>query len=228
MVSNDWKEAARVIDRAVMDSPQLLGKECCVCRAVLEYKFFARDSSCRDGRRDICDGCANATRLSIAEHTARLREDNFNSEGTKAQRWAHQDDYRNSESRLGRPMLSGDFLRILKKMVPRLFFMDGNCVGDVAIFETDGHPHTEWGGHDFRYLGYCPTGVLPEFSQYQFDELRDIPIQESRRGWRTPLLRLIESGLITEEMCDAVFGRPDGPASSVWYRHLKSFRNRTA
>jgi hypothetical protein len=68
--------------------------------------------------------------------------------------------------------------------------------------------------------------VLPEYSQYLFDEYRDIAIKEKKRGWRTVLLRLILAELINEETSDKVFGPATGQASSVYKRRLYAHRNR--
>lgn len=225
-MSSDLREAASVIDRNVVESPQMLGKECISCNAVLAYNFFRRDSSYRDGRRDQCDLCASAPRLSTEEHFYRMREINNNSDAVKAQRWSNQSDYRGTASRVGRGMMSGAFLRVLRHLVPDLYLMDGRVAGDIAIFQTSGKGRPDWGGRSYKYIGYCPTGFLPEFSQYEFDEIRDIAIKEKQRGWRTVLLRIIEAGLLSEEDADKVFGRPDGPASVVWHRHMFNLRNR--
>lgn len=225
---SDLETAANTLNNRVVESPEVIGKECIGCARILEYAFFKRDASYRDGRRDLCDVCANAPRLSIAEHTARLQEGNFNSEAVKRQRWANQDDYRDDAARIGRGMQSADFIRILQRLVPDLYFMDGNVVGDIAVFQIYGKPQPDLSGKDYRYLFYIPNDWLPEYSLYEFDTIRDIPIREKQRGWRTALLRLIESKLLSENLCNDVFGRPEGPASSVWHRTLYSFRNHPA
>jgi len=138
------------------------------------------------------------------------------------QRWPNQADYENAMARVGRPLHHSDFLRKLRPLVPCLYITDGRIIGDLAVFKTGSRGED---GNDFQYLFYIPTGILPEFSQYEFDA-RDIPVRESKRGWRTVLLRLIKSGLLTEEASDKAFGKADGPASTVWYRQLQAFRNR--
>jgi len=225
---SDLETAANTLNNRVVESPHMMGKECIGCRRILEYQFFRPDSSYRDGRRDLCDVCVNAPRLNIAEHTARLREGNYNSEAVRSQRWANQDDYRNDEARIGRPMYATDFIRIARRLIPSLYFTDGNVIGDIAIYQTYDRPQPELDGRTYRYLGYIPNDLLPEYSLYEFDNVRDIAIREKKRGWRTPLLRFIEAGLLSESLCNEVFGRAEGPASTVWYRHLYNFRNRSA
>ncbi len=222
---HELNDPANTVSREVVESNELLGKECIGCLRVLSYAFFDRDSSYRDGRKDLCCTCSGAPRLSTAEHYARVREANNSSEAVKRQRWAHQDDYRDDRARVGRVLPSGEFLAKIQKLVPSLYITDGRIVGDLAIFRIYPRPREDLGGRDFEYLFYCPTGLLPEYSLYEFDTARDIPIREKLRGWRTVLLRLIKAGLMTEEQCDQEFGRAVGPASNVWYRQLFVHRN---
>lgn len=222
---HDLNQASNSIDREVVESSDLLGKECCCCVRILGYKFFQKDSSYRDGRKDQCTECASSPRLSTSEHTARLKELNYSSHATKRQRWANQEDYENDVARIGTPLHHSDLLRKLRKLVRSLYIMDGRIIGDLAVFQTFPCPQPDLDGRDFKYLFYIPTGLMPEFSQYEFDE-RDVPIRESKRGWRTVLLRLIKLGLMSEERCDREFGSARGEASIVWYRQLYAFRNR--
>lgn len=215
-----------IVDRRVVESPELLGKECIGCFRILDYRFFDHDNTYRDGRKDLCVSCANAPRMSTSEHTHRLREQNFNSEALKAQRWANQEEYKNAVARIGKAMHHSDFLRVIKHLVPDLYITDGRIEGDLAVFRVYGRPQPQLGGRTFEYLFYCPTGLLPEFSIYEFDEVRDIPIREQKRGWRTVLLRLIKSGLVSEDTVNKIFGRAEGPASTIYNSSLQAFRNR--
>lgn len=215
------------IDSKVAYSPEVVGKECIGCHKALPFIWFKPDSSYRDGRRDLCSVCESAPRLSTEEHTHRLREMNYNSEAVKRQRWEDQDEFRNDDARQGSSMLHSDLLAKLRTLVPDLYITDGRIEGDLAVFRTYGQPQPRLEGRTFEYLFYVPTGLLPEFSQYEFDTVRDIPIKEKKRGWRTVLLRLIKTGLLKESDCNRVFGVPSGPASTIWHRELYKFRNRT-
>lgn len=206
-------------------SNDTLGKECCSCGLCLTYEYFKRDSSHRDGFRDQCLKCEAAPRLSIDEHIHRVQESNIASEGVKRQRWDHQDELR-CPGRIGRPMRSSDFLAIVQKLVPCLYITEGRILGDLAIFQTAPGPQAAWDGKDFRYLFYCPGNTtLPEYSTYSFDNVRDVAIREEDRGWRTVLLRLIRAGLLSEDVCNRVFTRPEGPAAARWHRSLYQHRN---
>lgn len=223
---HDIQDPANLVSNKVVESPELLGKECIGCLRILSYDFFDRDSSYRDGRKDLCTICSRVPSLSIEENTARLREKNNSSQAVKSQRWEHQDDYRDDRARIGRVLPSGEFLNKLKQLIPELYITDGRIAGDVAMFRTYPVPQERLGGRTFEYLFYCPTGLIPEYSIYEFDTVRDVPIREKLRGWRTVLLRLIKTGLLTEEICNREFGIAVGPASTVWYRRLYEHRNK--
>jgi hypothetical protein len=224
---HDLQDPRNQIDYEAGLSNDTLGKECLTCGRCLVFGFYRRDASFRDGFRDQCLQCEAAPRLSMSEQSHRVREMNFASEGVRRQRWDHQDELR-CGGRVGRPMRSSDFLAIVQKLVPCLYITQGRIVGDLAIYQTAPCPQAAWDGRDFRYLFFCPTGVLPEFSTYEFDDVRDIAIKEKDRGWRTVLLRLIRTGLLSEDTCNRVFGRPEGPAAARWHRSLYQYRNQSA
>jgi hypothetical protein len=204
-------------------SPEVYGRECAGCHRDLDWVHYRKESSQSDGRTSLCHECENAPRMSVSEHTAHTREKNFSA--AASQRARHQDDYKNDEARRGRQMMHSDFLFVLKRLVPDLYITEGRIEGDLAIFRTYAGPQTKLEGRDFEYLFYIPTGLLPEFSIWEFDTVRDIRVKEKQRGWRTILLRLIKLGLLTEDTCNKVYGRPDGQASTVWYRELFEYRN---
>ncbi len=204
-------------------SPEIFGQTCGGCKSDLDWVHYRKDSSKTNGHAALCYSCEAAPAMSIAEHTARTRERNFNA--ASSQRVRFQDDYKNDEARRGRQMYSGDFLSVLKRLVQNLYITDGRIEGDLAVFRTYPCPQPDLEGRDFRYLFYIPTGLLPEYSIWEFDRIRDVRIKESQRGWRTVLLRLIKLGMLSEETCNAVFGIPDGEASTVWHRELFEFRN---
>ena len=213
-----------VVDRRVVESPELLGKECIGCLRVLAYGFYKRDASYRDGHRDLCLSCESAPRLSTDEHTHRLREMNESSEAVRRQQWEHQEDYQNDAARIGRPMHHSDLIAKLTRLVPSLYITEGNIKGDLAVFRVYPQPQPRLEGRSFEYLFYMPIGLMPEFSIYEFNE-RNIPVREKMRGWRTVLLRLIKSKLLTEDQCHEAFGRAEGPGAIVYLRKLYEFRN---
>jgi hypothetical protein len=223
---HDLEDPANIVSQEVVESSDLLGKECIGCLRILGYEFFDRDSSYRDGRKDLCTLCAHSPRLSIEEHTARLRESNNSSYTVRAQRWEHQDEIRDERAAWGRFLSSSDLIKRLRQLIPSLYVTEGRIAGDLAIFQTAASPRPDWSDRNFRYLFYCPTGILPEYSLYEFESARDVPVREKLRGWRTVLLRLIKSGLISEKQCDESFGEPSGgPRRARWRRQLYEYRN---
>lgn len=213
------------IDRDIAASPDLLGAECSGCFRLLAYKFFRKDSSLRTGHKPLCMDCEDQPKLSIAEHTARMKEKNFNSVAVKAQRHEDQNEFRKTDARRGRPMHTSELLIRLQKLVPSLFIKDGGLINHLALYQIADQPQAKWDGRNYKYLGYVEVATLPEFSTYSFDDVRDVMIREEERGWRTVLLRFIRAGLLTEEQCIKEFGHATGQGSAVWAKELWKIRN---
>lgn len=221
---HDLQDQRNSLNIAKKLSPEVFGRQCAGCKRDLDWQFYRRDSSMRDGHAVLCADCESSPVMTTAEHTAALREKNYNSEATKAQRWENQDEYRCDEARIGRPMAHTEFLSVVRQLVPSLYVTEGRIIGHLSIFRTYPCPQTRLEGRDFEYLFYCPMGVLPEYSIIEFNHL-DVPVRETKRGWRTILLRLIKARLLNEETANKVFGRPEGIASAAYNRQLKQARS---
>lgn len=220
-----YSEDPNQFDHDLFYTPELLGQECCTCFKILRFTDFEADHTYRNGRKPQCLLCQNSPRLSLAEHTSRLKELSFSSEAVKKQRHADQEEFRLEDEREGRKMHSSDLLLKLHKLIPSLYIQEGGIAGDLAIYQVADTPQVKWGGKNFNYLGFITFGELNEYSQYEFDEKRDVVLRESTRGWRTTLLRCLKAGLLTEEQCNRVFGQPSGRASTVWYKELHKLRH---
>jgi len=218
-------EDPNAVDHDLMYSPELLGQECNLCWKLLRFRYFDKDSSYRIGYKPSCIDCLAQPCLSIEEHGARLKQLNFSSEGTKRQRHEDQEEFRKEDEREGKKMHTSDLVLKLHKLVPNLFIKEGGIVGHLALYEVAETPHTKWEGRNYNFLGGIEYDTLPEYSQYEFDEVNDIVLRESRRGWRTVLLRFIKAGLLTEEQSDKEFGKPSGRASAVWKKQLWNHRH---
>ena len=219
MIESDFD----VIDYEAGADPNLRGQECVGCHRLLVYSFYDKNSSYKSGYDPMCPLCKKAPKLSIKEHTDRLFEMNFNSAGTARQRHPDQEILR--EDRPGRPLECSLFLTKLLHLVPNLYVTQGGYYEDLALYVTSGVPKAEWGGRNFRYLGYVTLGVMPEFSRYEFDRKRDILLRATQIGWRSVLIRFVENNILTEEQCYAEFGYPSGGENSIWYKKLHNHRN---
>jgi hypothetical protein len=216
---------SEVIDNEIAYSPEILGAECQSCRKLLGFRYFRKDSSLRLGHKPQCMDCESQPKLTMEEHLSRQREQNFNSEGTKRQRHPDQDNMKLKDARLGRQMHCSEFLLRLQRLVPALFVKEGGIVGDLALYLVADTPQAKWDGKNFKYMGFLTYEMLPEFSRYEFETVRDVMIRESERGWRTPLLRFIKDGLITEDQCRQEFGAAVGEGSMTWHKTLWNYRN---
>ena len=201
--------------------PELRGAECVGCRRLLTYSFYDKNSSYKSGYDPMCPLCKKAPKLSMAEHVSRMREMNYNSAGTQRQR--HPDQNFFYDKRPGQYMDCGLFLQKLLKAYPALYVTSGGIKGDLALYATSGVAKPEFGGNTFKYVGYVTLGPMPEYSEYEFNE-RDVLQRCTQMGWRSALLRFVQSGLLTEEQCDREFGPPSGGCNSLWYKKLHDFR----
>lgn len=211
-----------VIDYDAGVSDEILGQECHSCWRLLRWRFFDKNSAYKNGYEPQCSWCKSQPRLSIKEHTARLQELNYNSEGTRRQR--HADTEFLIDDRPGRSMDCSLFLQKLLHVYPGLYVTQGGIATDLALYTTAGINKPEWGNNSFKYIGYVTLGILPEYSRYEFDQ-RDILQRCTQIGWRSVLLRFVENNILTEEQCLKEFGPPSGGVNSLWYKKLHNHRN---
>ena len=121
------------------------------------------------------------------------------------------------------------FLTKLKHAYPNLHVTQGGvtingAIVDLALYATSGVNKPEWGQNSYKYLGYVTLGIMPEYSEYEFNE-RDILQRCTQIGWRSVLLRFVENNILSEEQCKAEFGVPSGGVNSLWYKKLNNHRN---
>lgn len=217
-----------VLDYDAGVSDEILGAECASCFRLLQWKYFPRNSAYKSGYGPQCYWCLSQPSLSIAEHTSRLREMNYSSEGTRRMRHPDQEEFH--KERKGEVMDFSRFLQKLHHVYPRLYVTPGavtvNGVPvDISLFATSDVPKPEWNGTSTKYLGYITIGPMSEYTEYEFDS-RDVLQRAARIGWRDVLLRFIKNGILTEEQCNKEFGPPSGFADSTyWYKKLHQYRN---
>jgi hypothetical protein len=116
------------------------------------------------------------------------------------------------------------FLQKLLHVYPSLYVTAGGVKGDLALYATSGINKPEWAGSSFKYMGYVTLGIMPENSEYEFND-RDILQRCTQMGWRSVLLRFVENNILTEEQCNKEFGPPSGGVNSLWYKKLHNHRN---
>jgi hypothetical protein len=217
-----------VIDYEAGAADDVRGMECASCFRLLTFHFFDRNARYKSGYEPQCSWCKAQPALSISEHTSRLREMNYNSEGTNRQRHPDQEEFH--KERKGEMMDYSLFLQKLLHVYPKLYVTQGavtvNGVPvDISLFATSGSPCKEWKGQSAKYLGYITMGPMPEYTEYEFDS-RDVMQKAIRIGWRDVLLRFIKNRVLTEEQVYKEFGPPSGFAdSTLWYKKLHQYRN---
>lgn len=215
---HEIQSEANILDRELAFSNTLLGKECSRCRRAYRYNYFNRSAASRDGYSHICPICESSPRLSTEEHVNRLREQNDNSSAVEAQRRPDELDYLERDS-VGRWMWHTDFIHKLRQLLgTKLVVGDAHFLNEFSLYVEDAR-HTDTNG--VRYIGYIPTGKLQEFSSYKYDR-HGVPTDETDRGYRGILLKLIAEKYLTEQQVEKVFGFCD---EKIWAKTLYHFRN---
>lgn len=204
------------LDHETMFSTNLVAKTCERCRRVLRFGVFDKDSSSRDGYKNVCPRCINTPRLSAQENYDKYREDNFNSEAVSAQRRPDEDFYMDRDS-VGKALYHNDFLHKLKSLLgTKLITAPAHFLNELSLYIEDSREESKC-----RYIGFIETGLIQEFSSYEYNEYA-VPIKETRRGYRGLLMKLIQGKYVTEEQIKKTFGACD---EKIWCRTLQAFRN---
>jgi len=150
------------------------------------------------------------------EELARIRE--MSDSHLSAHRLPNQDDYKDKERQLGRPMHSGVLINEVLKLNHRLVCEDSvNCRGSAAFYYFTPEGEKRPTNAHFR------KGVLSEFSIVETDAA-DLPIRV-QYGWREVLLRLVRAGQLSLAQVLRVFGDTESVQSQNWRRSVQKFRN---
>ena len=207
-----------VVNPEVAFSRHLLGKECQLCRRVLEYRFFDKDSTTRDGRALICPKCKATPRLSAAENFSRQREANFSSAAVSSQRRENEEDYmeRDSETAKGRVLSSQEIIKNLRKAGVNIVVGPAHFLDEVSLYVD-----TSQGTEPPTYVGWLAVGPNQEFSEYSYNDYA-VPTDEIVHGYRGILKNLIIGRHLTERNCERFFGSCN---EIVWAKEMWKFRN---
>lgn len=162
------------------------------------------------------------------EEFLRLYEGNI--ESRKQFRWANQEELQ--QKREGKILHMNEFMRLLKQALPSgygAWYTDkGGMANTLGLYVN--HPGLLAGCAHERgiphYVGFVQVPLMQEFEELHFDRY-NVPLGSKRRGWRTILLKLIESGILTEAGAHQVFGSPEPNHFSRRYNeYLKFLRTR--
>lgn len=215
---HDFNSPENILDHELAFSKTLLGKECARCRRAYHYNYFDRDSSSRDGRANVCPTCKRTPRLSIEENVARYKEMNDNSAAVDAQRRPDELDYLERDS-VGRYLYHSELIHKLRKLVgTKLIIGDAFFLNEFSLYVEDRRAYDTNG---VRYIGYIPAGRIQEFSSYRYDH-HGIAVDETHRGYRGILMKLILNGYATEDQVRKIFGYTD---EKIWNKTLYNYRN---
>jgi hypothetical protein len=119
-------------------------------------------------------------------------------------RFPNQEDFKDSERRVGKRMLHTAFIKRVLAMNKNLIYEDSKGVkGSGAFYLVRNSP----AGPEKIYTGACfRKGWMPEWTIMKTDAA-DLPTQDGLTyGYRTVLQRLLQKGAITYRQVVAVFG----------------------
>lgn len=156
-----------------------------------------------------------------------LHEKNVDSR--KQYRFVMQDEFK--VQREGRILHMNKFLSMLREAGLNCWYTQkGGMPKTLGLFiQHSGYPPTCTEKHkrdEPHYICFVQVPLMQEYEELFFDKF-DVPLGVKRRGWRTVLLRLIETGFLSEQRAHDVFGAPaTGPVSRRYLAHLQYLRNK--
>ena len=197
---------------------RFLCNRCHLTKPESDFSSIARAQARAKDDNAWCQPCVTLmfnSRLNPTEALASLEEDTDRS--LQKFRLPEQDTLTKEEARWGRAMHHTDFLSKLRIIVPGLVVQEAPYTPNAfSLYQVK--------GDTVQYLGWMHQEYAPEFEVIITDK-RNLPIAQ-KRAWRTVLLRLIKSGVITEQQANQVFGPPTEGEQAKFYREeLWLFRN---
>lgn len=121
-----------------------------------------------------------------------------------------------------------EFQRRLRKLNSAFRFapggVDGCCAMGAIMLDDDEYSPTK-GQIVINPIacGFRVDRPIPEFSWLDTDNW-GIAIREGERGWRTVLIRLIQSGFLKYSAVKAEFGEPLGARGKAWHEQLREYK----
>lgn len=153
----------------------------------------------------------------LSREEEKIRQEEASYLAASQQRLPEQNDFIDPRPRLGKLLSHNEFIARLRRALPTLHVQDG-APGCLALYRPTPN------GNQLLFLGWIYKGESPEYSSYILGRY-DVPLKE-RRGWRTVLLRLVQTGHISERQAIKHFGRPsNGITAKHWNRGLWLARN---
>lgn len=166
-----------------------------------------------------------ATRFHDGEGTNQAREElamrkEMNDASVNEYKWATEEEYADIQARIGRILHHSEFISRLRKIGVRCWFSEHPHLDKLTFLvqrNADVMLKPE-------VLCFAQRGYAPEFTVMGFDD-HGVPLAERYRGWRTVLLRLIMSKLVTEERAHKEFGRVERRCGDRYNSVLHGLRN---
>jgi hypothetical protein len=163
-------------------------------------------------------------RLDPKEGVAKLKEDNRKLAAKN--RIPNQSLLEDVDMAVGNPMAPAEFIRKIRLLSNDIIVEQGGIPNAVAvrIIATDDDKESPTYGQKIKkYVsGFYVDRMLPEFSAIIPDHLGQA--KREIRGWRSVLLSLWRSKVVTLRQLVAVFGHPNGQRNSLWMQQTREQR----
>lgn len=147
------------------------------------------------------------------------RQKEMNDDISKEYQWLNPEEYKDQTARIGQVMSHSEFITKLRQAGLACWYVQHPQPQKATLLVS------RTGSGEREVACWVQQGQMPELSMMRFDN-HGVPLDERRRGWRTPLLQLILKDYITEERANKVFGKPKQTEQYHRYNStLQAFRN---
>lgn len=147
------------------------------------------------------------------------RQKELSDETAKQYQFIDPEDYKDRKARVGKILPTAEFISILRNKCHLNCWYADHVHADKLKLMVQPDLNS-----DPTYVCWVQNHQMQEFSQIEFDE-HDVPLYESRRGWRTVLLQLVLKSAIKEVVVNKVFGRPEGKHAYRYNLIMYGIRN---
>ena len=168
---------------------------------------------------EYAERCYEADQSSSENKEELHRQKEMSDELSKEYQWIKPEEYADFGARIGVVMTHAEFITKLRQAGLHCWYTQHPQAQKATLLvQTHSSLPPE-------VACWVQIGQMPELSIMRFDD-HGVPLDERRRGWRTPLLQLILKGYITEEKANKTFGRPkETPQFHRYNSTLKAFRD---
>lgn len=168
---------------------------------------------------EYAERCYESDQASSENKEELHRQKEMSNEMSKEYQWITPEEYADAGARVGAVLTHAEFITKLRSAGLNCWYTQHPQVQKATLLVQHNSTMPP------EVACWVQVGQMPELSMMRFDD-HGVPLDERRRGWRTPLLQLILKGFLTEETANRIFGRPkETPQYHRYNSTLQAFRN---